>query len=185
MTVQWTSHSQMVMELAKPGQAITESLTPSKAHVWHMTSCLMGEAGELLEGINRFDKSNIIEELGDLEFYMEGLRIELKFNRSAVIAAMANLTVLDVIIPSYLTGILIESCNIFDACKKWIIYEKDLDRGVLLLALARFEWYMSAFRARYSIDYENTIAGNMEKLGKRYSAGSYSNEAAQERRDKK
>lgn len=185
MTAQWTSHSQMVMDLAKPGQAIAESLTPSKAHVWHMTSCLMGEAGELLEGAIKFVEAiDLLEELGDLEFYMEGLRTELKFTRSAVLAAMANLTMADVAIPSHTTGILIESCNIFDVCKKWIIYEKDLDRGVLLLALARFEWYMFAFRWQYSINYEDTIAGNMEKLGKRYSAGTYSNKAAQERKDK-
>lgn len=187
----WNSHSDMVHALAKPGSAILQSLTPQKCQVWHMTSCLMGEAGELLEGLDRThddlnsDESlNLVEELGDLEFYMEGLRTELNINRQSIVDGCLQLKPSAVDLPTYGIGILIESCNIFDACKKWIIYEKTIDIDVLRLALTRWEWYMAAFRGRRNIQYHDTIEQNMLKLAKRYSSGSYSNQQAQERKDK-
>ena len=49
---------------------------------------IAGEAGELLDAVKReaiynkvLDRENVIEELGDLEFYMEGLRQRLNITR--------------------------------------------------------------------------------------------------------
>ena len=74
-------HSDMVTALAKDGQAIIDTLTPEKAHLLHMAVGIAGEAGELLDAVKKaviynkpLDVINVIEELGDLEFYMEGLR---------------------------------------------------------------------------------------------------------------
>lgn len=76
-----TKHQDMVKLLAKPGEAIIESLTPDKAHMLHMAVGVAGEGGELLDAIKKhviynknLDRANVVEELGDLEFYMEGLR---------------------------------------------------------------------------------------------------------------
>lgn len=87
-------HSELVSALKKPGKAIVESLTDIKADAWHMASCIPGEAGELFDAIKKwviyeksFDRENIIEELGDLEFYMEGLRQNLGITRKETIAA--------------------------------------------------------------------------------------------------
>ena len=114
------SHEDMVAALAKPGAEIIADLTPQRAHLWHMASCIQGEAGELFDAIKKpciyakgtFDRDNIVEELGDIEFYLEGLRQGLGIMR------------------------------------------------------------------------EETIAANMEKLGKRYADGGYSNAQAQARADK-
>ena len=74
-------HSTMVSVLAKPGIEVLKDLTPASAHAIHMAVGISGEAGELLDAIKKHaiykkpaDYENIIEELGDLEFYMEGLR---------------------------------------------------------------------------------------------------------------
>lgn len=75
------THPELVAALAKPGEDIISQLTPLKAHMWHMASCICGEAGELFDAIKKhviygkdLDIENVQEEYGDLEFYMEGLR---------------------------------------------------------------------------------------------------------------
>jgi len=83
-----------VSRLAKPGADILDSMTPADAHKLHMAVGIAGEAGELLDAIKKgviynkpFDEPNIIEELGDLEFYMEGLRQAFNLTRDEIIAA--------------------------------------------------------------------------------------------------
>lgn len=87
-------YSTMVAALAKPGAAILETLTPERAHNIHMAIGVAGEAGELLDAVKKeaiynkvIDRENVIEELGDLEFYMEGLRQGLNITREETIEA--------------------------------------------------------------------------------------------------
>lgn len=75
------SHSDMVKTLAKSGEDILAELSPDQVHNWHMATGVSGEAGELLDAVKKYaiyqkpiDHENVVEELGDLEFYMEGLR---------------------------------------------------------------------------------------------------------------
>lgn len=86
-------YEDFVSDLCKPGQEIMDDLTPQKAHLWHMSSCLMGEAGELFDAIKKhvlygkeLDIENIDEELGDIEFYLQGLRNGLDISRRVSIA---------------------------------------------------------------------------------------------------
>lgn len=88
------THPELVAALVKPGQDILDSLTPLKCHLWHMASCIPGEAGELFDAIKKLtiygkilDRQNVIEELGDLEFYMQGLRDALNITREETLAA--------------------------------------------------------------------------------------------------
>jgi len=82
------NHSDLVANLAKPGKDIIETLTVDKVELLHMAVGIAGEAGELLDAIKKhvfynkkIDIDNVIEELGDLEFYMEGLRQNLILTR--------------------------------------------------------------------------------------------------------
>lgn len=86
------THPELVTALAKPGQAIVDSLTAEKAHILHMAIGISGESGELLDAIKKhviynkpLDVANVIEELGDLEFYMEGLRQGTGISREEVL----------------------------------------------------------------------------------------------------
>ena len=86
-------HSMMVESLAKEGADIIDSLTPQAAHLWHMASALCGEAGELFDAVKKsviyekeLDVENVIEELGDIEFYLEGLRASLEITRLQTLA---------------------------------------------------------------------------------------------------
>jgi NTP pyrophosphatase (non-canonical NTP hydrolase) len=66
----------------------------------HAAVGISGEAGELLDAIKKtwvyekpLDIANVIEELGDLEFYMEAMRAQLGVTRVQVIEAnVAKLT---------------------------------------------------------------------------------------------
>ena len=99
MTERDWKFEEMVEGLAKSGEAIQTSLTPEKCHLWHMASCIPGEGGELFDAVKKFvvyekplDEANVIEELGDLEFYMQGLRAALGITRQQTLEAnMAKL----------------------------------------------------------------------------------------------
>jgi len=72
-----------VASKCKPGADILATLTPEKCHLWHMASCIPGEAGELFDQIKKFlvynkpitpeQMKEISKEMGDILFYMVGL----------------------------------------------------------------------------------------------------------------
>lgn len=75
------AHAVMVSRLKKDGLLIIQQLDPRKADLWHMATGVSGEAGELLDCVKKnvaydkpLDLENLTEELGDLEFYLQGLR---------------------------------------------------------------------------------------------------------------
>lgn len=94
-------HSELVRALVKPGEKIVDSMTAIGADLLHMAVGVSGEAGELLDAVKKhviynkpIDLENIVEELGDLEFYMEGLRQNLGITREETLTAnIAKLSV--------------------------------------------------------------------------------------------
>jgi len=74
-------HYILAKRLAKPGEEILPTLTPEKAHLLHMAVGVCSEAGELLDAVKKhvfynqsLNMENVVEELGDLAFYEQGLR---------------------------------------------------------------------------------------------------------------
>ena len=89
-----TPYDAMVTALAKPGEAIRNAITAEACHLMHMDVGISGESGELLDAIKKvviygkpIDRKNVVEELGDLEFYMEGLRQGLNITREETLDA--------------------------------------------------------------------------------------------------
>ena len=177
-----TDYTSFVVQRAKPGVDIIEDLTPSSAFMLHGAVGLAGEAGELLEAIyvNVFDRENIVEELGDLEFYSEMIVDELFLSSQYWNEPIAegDADVASVQIAVYASKIL-------DAIKKRAIYGKiseDLQTNVDLY-LRVLHSYMAAIRQEFNISREEVLDYNRIKLLKRF-GGEYSNEAAQKRADK-
>lgn len=90
-------HAAMVAKLKKPGEDILATLTPEKVDMMHMAFGLAGEAGEILDNIKRhvfynkpFNRDNLVEELGDIEFYMEGLRDRAGITREETLKHNSN-----------------------------------------------------------------------------------------------
>lgn len=95
------NYSEMVATLVKPGEAIKESLTAHDCHVMHMVMGISGEAGELLDAVKKatvyrkpIDHENVVEEVGDILFYIEGLCQAYGFTvEEAIQANIAKLSV--------------------------------------------------------------------------------------------
>jgi NTP pyrophosphatase (non-canonical NTP hydrolase) len=82
----------MVATLKKSPELILGQLTPIQTDAIHMTIGLAGEAGEMLDAVKKWtiyqkelDLANVKEELGDLEFYLEGLRQIFGFTREEIL----------------------------------------------------------------------------------------------------
>lgn len=85
---------EMVRVLVKPGETILAEITPEQAHLMHMLLGLAGEVGELVDAIKKWiiyrkplDSTNLIEEMGDIEFFLEGIRQVFKMDRTTICAA--------------------------------------------------------------------------------------------------
>lgn len=94
-----SGHAQMVAKLSVSGEDVLRRIDAHQLEVNHMALGVAGEAGELVDAVKKFiyynqpiDLENVVEELGDLEFYMQGLRARLGISRERTLAAnMAKL----------------------------------------------------------------------------------------------
>lgn len=87
-------HTLMVLRLSKTGDEIVKEIDGIKANLLHHAVGVAGEAGELLDAVKKnfiynkpIDRANIIEELGDLEFYIAGVREALAITRDQTLQA--------------------------------------------------------------------------------------------------
>lgn len=177
-----TDHADMVRTLAKDGESIRASITSFGAHILHMAVGISGEAGELAEALiaPKLDLINVVEELGDIEFYMEGLRQGVGLTRNDVLKSGGP--VLFLTQPS--VGIQIYASHILDAVKKCVIYEKEIELPVLIQAMYAMEAHLGCISVEHNLSHSDALAANIAKLSKRYVGLKYSNQAAQERKDK-
>lgn len=81
-----------VAKLAKNPTHIWQSMTPPQLDMIHAIVGLTGEVGELTDALKKhfiynkgLDLENVMEELGDIEFYLEMLRARFGFSREAVL----------------------------------------------------------------------------------------------------
>ena len=84
----------MVSRLFKPGEDVMKTLTPDKIELAHAVFGISGEGGEVLDQIKKhifynkpLDMDNVVEELGDTEFYLEALRSKLDITREQTLEA--------------------------------------------------------------------------------------------------
>lgn len=187
------NYASMVTALIKPGADILATLTPEKADAWHMATGIAGEAGELLDAImqlayisGELDRTNLIEELGDLEFYLEGIA-----QRYGIETAIG---------PKHLpwTGLLalsgrltVVALDLLDTVKKEVIYNKAIDRERLIACIGELHALMSKIRLITNIDRKDVLEANIVKLylgndknKARYPDGKFTDAAAQARADK-
>lgn len=174
-----TSFEEMVAALKKDGELIIKELTPDSVDLLHMAVGVSGEVGEYFAAANLGDRLNQIEELGDIEFYYEGILQNLRQNYDDPIEV-------PVLQARYcLISLEIEACEILDLAKKVAIYVKDLDVPKMLAHLGNFRSLVDGCYEICKSSREEAIASNMKKLlNGRYQDGKYSNAAAIERADK-
>lgn len=81
-------------------------------------------------------------------------------------------------------GVSGEAGEFCDAIKKHTIYGKPLDRENVIEELGDLFFYMQAMLNKLDIPWEEVLASNVAKLGKRYPSGMYRGEDAIARADK-
>jgi len=187
-------HNEMVAQLAKSGEAIINELSPATVHLWHMATGISGEVGEVGEAIvdedkiDDVDEENMIEELGDIEFYLEGYRQGVNLSREDTIN-YTHMTFsqygksMDGVIFDYVR-LTVAASQLLDATKKAAAYNKEINQANVVNALRDIELYLESIRQHFGIIHEETLRHNVAKLGKRYKGHNYSNEQAHARADK-
>lgn len=86
------TYSEFVAKLIKSPEELLQNLTPEQMNLIHMVMGISGEAGELLDAVKKFaiynkplDVNNVIEELGDLMFYIEGIKNALQISDAEIL----------------------------------------------------------------------------------------------------
>ena len=182
------THPEMVRRLAKTGTNFIAELTPASAHLLHMAVGVSTEATELFEAVNShvtfnnpLDVVNVIEELGDLLFYMQGVR-------HTAGAGIPDFVGTPEVAPHHLqyhaSEIVIASGNLLDNAKKHAIHLKPLHCIDVQSSLVALEYHIARMCDLVKTDRQACITANMAKLEKRYPGFRYSDAAAQARADK-
>jgi len=187
------THPEMVAGLAKRGEDIINELTPLSSHLLHMAVGIAGEAGELAQAIyisadfNSIDKENVVEELGDLEFYLEGLRQGLQLNRDKTVEVALVHQPYETSFHKVKDNAIqlnIECSVLLDFIKKSAFYVKPVKTDLVIESLIKINNFMLELREAFVISRDRTIEHNIAKLGERYQGHNYSNEQAIDRADK-
>ena len=186
-------HSDMVRVLAKSGSAIADEMTQTNAHLLHMAIGISGEAAELLSAYVTStelridpDHENVVEELGDLEFYIEGFRQGLSVTR--VDAHKLYATPFDSQYTKQREWLSVKlsvaSGDLLDMVKKFTIYQKPLPVNDTIKQIVLIDNILECIRECEGLTYQQVLDANITKLGKRYEGFKYTDQAAQTRADK-
>lgn len=97
MTTTEANHSELIEQLLKPGRDIAVNMDAANANLIHLALGIAGEAGELVDCIKKaaiygqhLDMQNLVEEMGDLEFYLGALRQAVFVDRETILKANIN-----------------------------------------------------------------------------------------------
>lgn len=87
-------YEDIVQNLIKSSDEILKTLTPDQLHLLHVCVGLSGEVGELLDLIKKMvvyskfvSRDDLINEMGDVEFYLQALRTHTNISREQAINA--------------------------------------------------------------------------------------------------
>lgn len=189
------THHDMVLRLKKPAVTILDSLTPWDCDLVHMAGCLPGEAAELYDAIT-IDGVELLEELGDFAFYLVAVRNLLGIDEWTGVVGGVGQTSSPERNAIHLMRL---GGHFWDIVKRIVIYRKGLDGVELKYSrqtpaqaakglLEQMENRFNSIITHYNYSLEDVLEANYHKLANadtgRYAQGTYSDQQAQERRDK-
>lgn len=189
------THPELVKALVKEPRAIMSTLSESTTDLWHGATGVAGEGGELLAAIAMdpalIDEENVIEECGDILFYMEQIvqrvndyhHFELNFKAAYERAQTLPISPSDLL--TYAILVATNACDVLDAVKKTAIYNKALDFDRLHQAMHGVALGVTTILLAYGYSINTALEHNIKKLSVRYEGLQYSDAAAGERADKK
>ena len=195
-------YSDMVRGLAKDGHEILRGLDGLTMHLLHMAVGMAGEAGELMKAHleaccpdkpeYELDAENVLEELGDFAFYLEGWFQGWEHEHGSRIETVYTAKAPAVVDPDT-TGLVcmrlaVAASHILDLAKRYAVYGKPLDdkalhQSLIVRTQAVSDVFNTTFRY-FRHTYAQVQDANKRKLGTRYLNWRYSDEQAHARRDK-
>jgi NTP pyrophosphatase (non-canonical NTP hydrolase) len=165
-------YQEMVAHLKKPGQDLLDSWTPEKASAMHMLVGLHDEALELQLAFLNEDIPNVIEELGDMAFYVVGvaqdLGVELDLNVEPDLSEGPNSAMMDLI----------------ENCKRHLCYNKTLEAEKAIESMQGILAQLAGIGHHVGQTLEEIMQQNYDKLMKGRYPNGYSDDAANKRQDK-
>lgn len=173
------NHKDMVAKLAKPGKEIVSNMTAEEAHLIHMAVGIAGETLELLEAFLEDDRDKVLEELGDLEFYIEGLS-----QGAGMLLLTPEIIDPGVISEDPLPGLLVQSGKVLDTTKKLVFNKNAKKWDQLIIDMQNLRTALDTFYTLAEFTHQQALDHNIGKLGTRYKDFEYSDTAAQKRIDK-
>lgn len=193
------THPQLVAALVKPPLDIINSLSPTTVDLWHGATGVAGECGELLEGIALTRqvhlseaalveaRGNVLEESGDIYFYVEQViqrtGIELDWDSMEAFAGQQHIGP-DAML-TYAVHIAVGGSQVLDTVKKAAVYNKPLDTALLKEQISFTVRFVLTIGLMFGFSREQALNSNIIKLKKRYDGLAYTDQAAQDRADKK
>ena len=167
--------------------ALFKRMGSREASLLHAAIGISSETAELLVADSI---ENIVEELGDMEFYIEAGYQVLGGRRSA----LADELVLEAADPAHhqvlgtvTIAMSTTAGRLLDLAKKGWVYNKPLDdnaKRAVRYELMRLECMMEQLLDMVGVRRPDVLRTNQTKLGKRYPQGVYTDQAAQVRADK-
>lgn len=163
------TYEQMVKALFKrmPGHG---------AAMLHAAVGIAGESGELRCAV---DRENILEECGDIEFY-----IEAAWQQITTVQRTEPFDVVGLAYAEIVDWIHIDACELLDHAKKVWVYEDGNRDEVISHFLRKLEADLTFLYHFLGTTREAVQGLNQAKLMVRYSSGTYSNAQALARADK-
>jgi NTP pyrophosphatase (non-canonical NTP hydrolase) len=178
-----TQHRELVTRLKKPGENILACVTPYSLDLLHMAVGVVGEVLELCEAEDSDNREHVLEELGDLQFYIEGFRQVLCPER---VFKLAVAEVSESCDPCNSRALLMTAAgHLLNLTKRFTIYDKTpLDEEVFQKALHAVAVHAAACGLLSGFTPDAILQHNYSKLNTRYPSGSYTDSQAQQRADK-
>lgn len=176
-------YHQVVADLCKPGVDIIKDLVPINAQAMHMAIGVSKEVAELLAAVIQKNTALIIEELGDIEFYVLGAFQTAGCNPIGHRDYKGAFDSYDIY------GLVIAAGDLLDAGNRLGNYADDTKWDLYRHTLAKVRIELDKFYAVMTeVSHEKAIEANIYKLvtgpKARYKDGKYSNAAANNRADK-
>ena len=166
---------------------IKQLFKPMGTPVDELMHAAIGIAGEAAEYVMSDSRKNLIEESGDLEFYIEALKQKVEPNPAGALALPADHRFKNLTIGNVFQNISTIGGDILDISKKSWVYTKPVDTAKLTLLILVLEHNMSFIYECFGFTREEIKTANQVKLigpGGRFESGFYSDNAAIARADK-
>lgn len=192
------AHSKLISRLVKPSGEILASLNETSGETMcaflHATLGISGEVAELCQAVLFKDPENLLEEAGDILFYVGDLVDSVnwycggKFTPNG--ASIFDFSVIEKSVGEmkgdHYSGIvaLVASAGVVtDLIKKHVIYGQDLNDEKLHNAVVAITYSTHLFLRDFGFTLDQAVQHNIDKLNRRYPEG-YTDAAAKERTDK-